>query len=181
MARIKVSISTSSIEQNLWRSLLLRLLDRSPQEDMLGGARVNERVARFKGALGLVKGHKGAVVASIVPTALLTAMARLAKSSKSLMLVCLLGTVGVIRLLELPPWRIQGCSSTWLASSLASESLTRRRRMRSLAWVEMADQCWSGKTRRPSLMLEKRSSWQSVQDSPRSQPQSEPQLPEKGA
>merc|ERR1719516_374146 len=28
--------------------------------------------------------------------------------------------------------------------------------MRSFAWGEMAAQCWSGKTRRPSLMLEKR-------------------------
>merc|ERR1712002_17506 len=106
-------------------------------------------------------------------------MALLAKSSRSLMLVCRLRTVGVIRLLLFPPYRIQGCSRTWLASSLAPESLTRSLWMRSFAWGEMAAQCWSGKMSRPSLMLEKSLSWQSVQDSPRSHPQSRPQLPAK--
>merc|ERR1739848_249772 len=118
-----------------------------------GGEELMDHVSLFPGTL--VGKLIPAIFSPSSSTALLTAMARLAKSSKSLMLVCLLRTVGVIRLLEFPPWRIQGCSSTWLASSLASESLTRRRRMRSLTWLEMVDQCWSGKTRCPSLMLER--------------------------
>ena len=95
---IKASGSTSLMEQNLWKSsLLLLLLDIRPQFERLGGERSKEKAALLTWT-GLLLS-----VMLLLPTALLTAMALLAKSSRSLMLVCLLRTVGVIRLLLLPP------------------------------------------------------------------------------
>ena len=107
MVLMKKSLSNSSMEKNLDfdPSLLFPLLCNRLHEERVRGDRSKEIAPLLTGIF------TGAVLIlhlSNSSTALLTAMALQAKSSKSLMLLCLFRLVGVCRVLKEPPLTIQG-------------------------------------------------------------------------
>ena len=84
---------------------------------------------------------------------------------------------GVTSTLEGPPYLTQGCSKTCSAERRFLGSFTRSFEMRSFASKEISLHSVSGKSKCPSWMEWKSSSWHALQGSPWFQPHWEPQLP----
>merc|ERR1719228_1730391 len=103
-----LSRSSSFIEQNLFilSQKLTRLLLLLVRGLPVGGEESMDQVSLFHGIL--IGKLCPDIFSTSSSTALLTAMARLAKSSRSFRLVCLLRFRGVSRLLLQPPLTIHG-------------------------------------------------------------------------
>merc|ERR1719245_1267419 len=105
---MKKSLSSSLMEENLEAlSLLLLLLWRRLHEERPSGERSKDTVPLL---IGMSTGAVSILwlELSISSTALLTAITLLAKSSKSLILLCLCRLVGVCRTVVGPPLKTQG-------------------------------------------------------------------------
>ena len=156
---MKKSVSNSSIDKNLEKSSLLFLLllwMRSQVETLIG-----ERLKDMVGLrAGMSRGELRATTSTTSPRARPASRILVVQSSKYLMLVlCLLSMTGVWRTTVEPWLTIQEWERTSSAVSLAAESLTRSLIIRSLASADIPAQCWLGKTRRHSVMLQKRVCW----------------------
>ena len=84
---------------------------------------------------------------------------------------------GVVNNLDGPPNLIHGCSKACSAERRFLGSFTRSFEIRSLASSEISLHSVSGKSKPPSWMEWKRSSWQALQGSPWFQPHWLPQFP----